>query len=110
MAGSWGRLLLEWVPLLALLVAYDWLRGAAPGVPEQNAHASLQIKVNRWLGGGQLPTVWLQHHHLYRDGHFPWYDIGIWCVYLTHFFAVWVVAGSSCGRSPTTASAATSRE
>jgi membrane-associated phospholipid phosphatase len=88
---SWGRLLLEWVPLLALLVAYDWLRGAA-SVPEAEAHLTLQIKIDRWLGGGELPTVWLQRH-LYHPGHLPWYDIAIWCVYLTHFFAVWVVAG-----------------
>ena len=88
---SWGRLLLEWVPLLALLVGYDWLRGAA-SIPEQEAHASLQIKIDRFIGGGQLPTVWLQHH-LYHPGHVPWYDVGIWCVYLTHFFMVWVVAG-----------------
>ena len=87
---SWGRLLLEWIPLLALLVAYDWLRGAA-SVPEAEAHSSLQIKVDRWLGGGELPTVWLQRH-LYHPGHLPWYDIAVWCVYLTHFFAVWVVA------------------
>jgi hypothetical protein len=87
---GWGRLLLEWLPLLGLLLVYDYLRGAA-GVPDRQAHVAPQIDADRLLGGGQVPTVWLQHH-LYDAGHLHWYDIAVWCTYLTHFFAVWVVA------------------
>ncbi|HMJ36253.1 MAG TPA: phosphatase PAP2 family protein [Baekduia sp.] len=87
---SWGRMLLEWLPLLALLVVYDYLRGAA-SVPAGQAHVSPQIDVDRWLGGGQVPTVWLQHH-LYDPSHLRWYDAGIWCTYLSHFFVIWIVA------------------
>jgi membrane-associated phospholipid phosphatase len=87
---SWGRMLLEWLPLLALLVVYDYLRGAV-SVPDREAHITPQLDVDRWLGGGQVPTVWLQHH-LYDAGHVHWYDVAIWCTYLSHFFTVWVVA------------------
>jgi hypothetical protein len=87
---SWGRMLLEWLPLLALLIVYDYLRGAA-SAPDAQAHVSPQIDVDRWLGAGQVPTVWLQHH-LFDPSHLRWYDVGIWCTYLSHFFTVWIVA------------------
>jgi membrane-associated phospholipid phosphatase len=87
---SWGQMLLEWLPLLGLLVLYDYLRGAA-SVPDVQAHVSAQIDVDRWLGGGQVPTVWFQQH-LYDPGHLRWYDIATWCTYLSHFFTIWIVA------------------
>jgi membrane-associated phospholipid phosphatase len=86
----WGVLLLEWLPILALLVVYDYVRGAVT-VPGMEAHVWPQVDFDRWLTGGAVPTVWLQQH-LYDPGHLHWYDVGIWCVYLTHFFTVWVVA------------------
>jgi membrane-associated phospholipid phosphatase len=87
---SWGRMLMEWLPLLALLVLYDYLRGAV-SVPDQDAHVSAQISFGRWSTGGHDATVWLQGH-LYDVGHVHWYDVGIWCVYLSHFFVIWIVA------------------
>ena len=87
---SWGVLLLEWLPFFALLVAYDFLRGAAGGVPAQ-AHVLPQIDFDKALFGGAVPSVWLQHH-LWSPAHFHWYDYGIWCVYMTHFFTIWIVA------------------
>jgi membrane-associated phospholipid phosphatase len=87
---SWGRMVLEWAPLLGLLVVYDYLRGGV-SVSDRQAHVTPQIDVDKWLGGGQVPTVWLQHH-LYDPGHLHWYDVGIWCTYLSHFFTIWIVA------------------
>jgi len=87
---SWGVLLLEWLPLMGLLVLYDYLRGAV-SVDAMGAHVWTQVDFDKALFGGQLPTVWLQHH-LYHPGHIAWYDVGIWCTYLTHFLAIWVVA------------------
>jgi membrane-associated phospholipid phosphatase len=86
----WWVLGLEWLPLLALLIVYDYLRGAA-SVPDREAHVATQIDVDRWLGGGEVPTLWLQHR-LYDAGQVHWYDIAIWCTYLSHFFTVWLVA------------------
>ena len=94
---SWGAMLLAWLPWLGLLVVYDELRGAVSVLPA-DAHVVPQIAVDRWLGGGVVPTEWLQHE-LWRPGHLPWYDLAVWAVYLTHFFAVWLVAAMLWRRS-----------
>ncbi len=87
---SWGAMLLGWLPLLALLVVYDELRGAVSVIPA-TAHVDPQIGVDRWLAGGDVPTHWLQRH-LWSPGRLHWYDYGAWLVYMSHFFAVWLVA------------------
>jgi membrane-associated phospholipid phosphatase len=87
---SWGVMVLEWLPFFGLLVAYDFLRGAVSVAPWQ-AHVMPQIDGDKALFGGTVPTVWLQQH-LWTPGHLHWYDYGVWGVYMTHFFAVWVVA------------------
>ena len=88
---SWGGLLLEWLPFFALLVAYDRLRGAVAIDQPGQAHVDAQLAFDKALGGGEVPTVWLQQH-LWHAGHPRWYDYGVWAVYMTHFFAVWVTA------------------
>jgi membrane-associated phospholipid phosphatase len=87
---SWGGMVLEWLPFFGLLVAYDFLRGAVAVVPQQ-AHIAAQIAFDKAIAGGEVPTVWLQHH-LWTPDHIHWYDYGVWGVYMTHFFAVWIVA------------------
>jgi membrane-associated phospholipid phosphatase len=91
---TWGTMLLDWLPFFGLLVAYDYLRGAVSVVPER-AHVAAQIAVDKALAGGEVPTVWLQHH-LWSAAHPHWYDYGVWAVYMTHFFAVWIVAAVLC--------------
>jgi hypothetical protein len=87
---SWGRLVLEWLPFFALLAAYDRLRGAVSIAPG-DAHVFAQLDVDKALAAGHVPSVWLQQR-LWDPDHLRWYDYGIWSVYLTHFFAVWVTA------------------
>ena len=87
---TWGAMVLEWLPLFGLLVLYDVLRGAVAVAPEQ-AHVAPQVAVDQALAGGAVPTVWLQDH-LWSAAHPQWYDFAVWAVYMTHFFAVWVVA------------------
>ena len=87
---SWGKMVLEWLPFFGLLLAYDFLRGAVAVTPEQ-AHVTAQLDLDKFLGGGVVPTVWLQQH-LWDPAHPHWYDYGVWAVYMTHFFAVWIVA------------------
>jgi hypothetical protein len=55
------RLLADWVPLGALLLLYDRTRGMADGLGV-TVHVSEPAAVDRWLGDGVLPTVWLQQH------------------------------------------------
>jgi hypothetical protein len=87
---SWGMMLLEWLPFFGLLVMYDYLRGAVSITPLQ-AHVLPQIDFDKTLFGGTVPSVWLQQH-LWNPGHLHWYDYGVWGVYMTHFFVVWIVA------------------
>jgi hypothetical protein len=94
---SWGAMLLAWLPWLGLLVVYDELRGAVSVLPA-DAHVAPQIALDRWLGGGVTPTEWLQRT-LWSPSHLRWYDIAVWAVYLTHFFAVWLVAAVLWRRS-----------
>jgi hypothetical protein len=85
---AWARgVVLEWLPFIGLLIAYDSLRGSAGHV--FGVHYLPQIDVDRWLFGG-VPTVSLQHW--LWSGHVVWWDVIFWAVYLTHFFATPVVA------------------
>jgi PAP2 superfamily protein len=94
---SWGAMLVAWLPMLGLLVVYDELRGAVSVLPA-DAHVVPQIAFDRWLGGGVTPTEWLQRK-LWSPGHVRAYDVAVWAVYMTHFFAVWVVAAMLWRRS-----------
>ena len=63
-AGGWrcvGRLLVDWLPLAAVLLAYDASRGLADGLG-MPVHVTDLAAVDRWLGLGELPTVLLQRH------------------------------------------------
>jgi len=86
--GFLRGLVRDWLPFLALLVAYDSLRGTAGRLLP--VHYMPQIRVDRWLFGGQVPTVtlqrWLWH------GRVTWYDVICWAVYMTHFFFTPVLA------------------
>jgi hypothetical protein len=55
------RLLTDWVPLGALLLLYDRSRGMADSLGIA-VHVTEPAAVDRWLGDGVLPTVWLQQH------------------------------------------------
>lgn len=86
--GSLRGIVLELVPFIAILIAYDSLRGTAGRLFA--VHYLPQLDVDRFLFGGATPTVWLQQHLWH--GHVVWYDVVVWCVYLTHFFATPVLA------------------
>jgi membrane-associated phospholipid phosphatase len=81
-------LIRDWLPFFAILVAYDSLRGTAGRLLP--VHYLPQIQVDRFIFGGQAPTVtlqrWLWH------GHVTWIDVAAWVVYMTHFFFTPVLA------------------
>jgi len=87
---TWGVMLLEWLPLLALLVAYDYLRGAV-SVPTWQAHVDPQIAFDAFVGFGHQPSVWLQEQ-LWNGGDLRFWDYAIWVVYMSHFFVIFIVA------------------
>jgi membrane-associated phospholipid phosphatase len=79
---------LEWLPFIAILVAYDALRGSAGHT--FGVHYLPQLQVDQAVFGGSLPTVTLQHSLWH--GQVVWYDIVVWAIYLTHFFATPLLA------------------
>lgn len=79
---------LEWLPFLGLLIAYDSLRGSAGHL--FGVHYLPQLDVDKTLFGGAVPTVTLQHWLWH--GHIVSYDVIFWAIYLTHFFATPLVA------------------
>lgn len=86
---GWARgVVLEWLPFIAILIAYDSLRGSAGHL--FGVHYLPQLQADSWLFGGTTPTVTLQHWLWH--GHVVWYDIVFWGVYLTHFFATPLLA------------------
>jgi PAP2 superfamily len=79
---AWKRVVLDWLPLFAILTLYDTLRAHADswGTP----HVLPQIRADEWLFGGTVPTVWLQRT-LFTPGTAHWWDYGVFLVYVSHF-------------------------
>jgi hypothetical protein len=100
LAASIGRrpllsVLVDWLPFVAVLIAYDYSRGAAEalGMP---TWWTPQISVDRFLSGGFLghpvePTVWLQAHLRHQDP--PWWEVIVSCTYISFFIVPYAVAG-----------------
>jgi hypothetical protein len=82
-----GRLLADWLPLAALLLAYDASRGVADTLGA-TVRVTEPVAVDRWLGSGVLPTVALQQHW---DA--PWWEALAALVYGSHFVVTPLVLG-----------------
>lgn len=86
------RLLVDWVPFVAIFLLYDYSRGLADnvGIPTQ---VMPQILVDKLLFFGTVPTVWLQQHLYVAKPPYPWWYPVVTLTYVTHFFLPLVVAG-----------------
>lgn len=86
---AFGRVLLDWLPFTAALIAYDYSRGLSRrvGAPLHMADiAGLDRSVF-----GAVPSVVLQRHFLDAD-RLHWYDALATLVYTSHFLATPVLA------------------
>lgn len=85
------QLVLDWLPMLLILSAYDFTRGGADslGIP---VHFHPMVDFDRFLFFGQTPTEWLQEH-LYEPGVVHWYDVGFTLVYTSYFIVPFATAG-----------------
>jgi hypothetical protein len=86
--GYFRGLLFDWFPFFGILIAYDLLRGTASHIT--TVHFRPMIDLDRFLFGGQIPTVTLQRW--LWNGHVHWYDVAAWAVYMSHFFLTPVLA------------------
>ncbi|HZC69917.1 MAG TPA: phosphatase PAP2 family protein [Jatrophihabitans sp.] len=79
----------DFLPLAAVLIAYDRLRGWSytVGMP---TWWHPQINVDRWLFLGHEPTVVLQEY--LKHQHAQWWDIAVCICYFSFFFLPYLVA------------------
>jgi membrane-associated phospholipid phosphatase len=106
----WRRAVVrDWLPLLAVLFAYDLLRGVANEIggslfdlerwqsnpsnaaSQARAHLIEPLRADEWMFGGHVPTVWLQEH-FYTPGVAHWWDKVAVPVYLSHFLVSLILA------------------
>lgn len=89
--GTLRRLLVDWLPLAGLLLAYDLTRGAVDtlGMPIQ---VESLASAESTLFAGHVPTVWLQQR-LYRPPPWEvaWWEAPVSLVYASHFLVPYVV-------------------
>ncbi|MFE0459981.1 phosphatase PAP2 family protein [Kitasatospora sp. NPDC058965] len=86
---GWLRVLRDWLPVMGAVYVYSLLRGYGAHTPWA-VHWAPQLAFDRAVGFGQVWTVRLQHW-LYTPGHPHWYDYLATTVYMSHFFAVFVI-------------------
>ena len=84
------QLVIDWLPIVAVLWAYDLTRGAADSLGI-GAHYATMIDFDRFVFG-EVPTVWLQER-LYEPRVVQWWDVGFTLVYTSYFIAPFVLAG-----------------
>jgi membrane-associated phospholipid phosphatase len=85
------QLVLDWLPIVAVLWVYDLTRGAADSLGI-GVHYHPMIDFDSFVFGGQVPTVWLQEH-LETPGVVRWWDVGFTLVYTSYFIVPFALAG-----------------
>ncbi|MET0306367.1 MAG: phosphatase PAP2 family protein [Solirubrobacterales bacterium] len=85
------QLLLDWLPLVAVLCLYDFTRGAADsfGIP---VNVTPMIDFDRAVFFGETPTEWLQAR-LYEPGVVHWWNVAFTLIYTSYFIVPFAVAG-----------------
>jgi hypothetical protein len=84
------QLVVDWLPIVAVLAAYDFTRGAADSLGI-GVHAHPMIDFDRFLFVGETPTEWLQTHLNHRGVN--WLDVAFTLVYTSYFIVPFAVAG-----------------
>jgi PAP2 superfamily protein len=85
------RLVRDWLPMLILLSAYDFTRGAADTLGI-GVHVHPMIDFDRFLFFGTTPTQWLQAH-VNNPRVVNWLDVAFTLIYTSYFIVPFVVAG-----------------
>jgi hypothetical protein len=85
------QLVVDWLPIVVVLSAYDFTRGAADSLGI-GVHAQPMIDFDRFLFLGVTPTEWLQAH-LNDPGVINAWDVAFTLVYTSYFIVPFAVAG-----------------
>jgi hypothetical protein len=85
------RLVGDWMPLVLVLSAYDFTRGAADSLGV-GVHVHPMIAFDRFLFLGTTPTEWLQTH-LGEPGAIRWWNVPFTLIYTSYFIVPFAAAG-----------------
>jgi PAP2 superfamily len=85
------RLVRDWLPMLILLSAYDFTRGAADSLGI-GVHVHPMIAFDRFLFFGTTPTQWLQAN-VNDPKVINWLDVAFTLIYTSYFIVPFAVAG-----------------
>jgi hypothetical protein len=86
-----AQMVLDWLPLVAILALYDLTRGAADSLG-MSVHAGAMIRFDKLVFLGETPPEWLQAHLYSADAVRPW-DVAFSAVYTSYFIVPFAVAG-----------------
>jgi PAP2 superfamily len=86
-----GQLVLDWLPIVAVLWVYDLTRGAADSFGI-GVHAQTMVDFDSFVFVGETPTEWLQDR-LYDPGVVHWWDVAFTLVYTSYFIVPFALAG-----------------
>lgn len=85
------QLVLDWLPIVAVLGLYDITRGAADSFGIA-VNVTPMIDFDRAVFFGEVPTEWLQDR-LYEPGVVMWWDVVFTLVYTSYFIVPFALAG-----------------
>jgi hypothetical protein len=85
------QLVLDWLPIVAVLWIYDLTRGAADSFGI-GIHYHAMVDFDSFVFGGETPTEWLQDR-LYDPGVVHWWDVLFTFVYTSYFIVPFALAG-----------------
>lgn len=86
-----AQLVIDWLPIVAVLWVYDLTRGTADSLGI-GVHVHPMIDFDRFVFFGEVPTVWLQER-LYEPGVVNWWDVAFTLVYTSYFIVPFALAG-----------------
>ncbi len=85
------QLALDWGPIVLVLAAYDYTRGAADTLGA-GVHVYPMLDFDQFVFFGQTPTEWLQAR-LYKTDAVTWWDVMFTIVYTSYFIVPFALAG-----------------
>ena len=85
------QLVLDWLPIVAVLWVYDLTRGAADSFGI-GIHYHTMVDFDSFVFGGETPTEWLQDR-LYEPSVVHWWDVLFTFVYTSYFIVPFALAG-----------------
>jgi hypothetical protein len=85
------QLVIDWLPIVAVLWIYDLTRGAADSIGIA-PHFQTMIDFDSFVFAGEVPTEWLQDR-LYDPGVVHWWDVCFTLVYTSYFIVPFALAG-----------------